>query len=75
MNFMVILQGQAKLLQVAFALGSPRGFACLLHRRQEKRNENRNNCDDDQEFNESKTPMDLRSKLSHKTPFDLAMQR
>ena len=54
MNVMVVVQRQPDLLQIVLALRSPGGFACLLYRRQQKSDQNRNNCDHHQQLNQRK---------------------
>ena len=50
----VIVAGQGDLFQVVHTLSAGRGFADLLHGRQEQANEDGNNRDHDQELNEGK---------------------
>jgi hypothetical protein len=47
--------GQPQLFEVVFALSSAGSLPRLLDGRQEQRNENRDNRDDDEEFNQSKS--------------------
>jgi hypothetical protein len=49
----VIVHGQADLLQIVDALDAPRGFTRRLNGRQQKRDQNRNDGDDDQELDQS----------------------
>ena len=49
----VIVQGQAPLLEVVGALAAAGGFAGGLHGRQEQGDQNANNGDDDEQFHES----------------------
>src|SRR5262249_30682537 len=50
-----VVQRQADLLQIVFALTAARGLARLLNRRQDQRDENANDGNDHQQFDERKT--------------------
>lgn len=48
----VVVQREAELLEVVLALSSPRGFASALHRREQQGDQDRDDCNDDEEFDE-----------------------
>ncbi len=52
---MVVVQGQAELLEVVRALRPPRGLAGRLDRGQQQRDENGDDCDDDEQLDQGKT--------------------
>jgi hypothetical protein len=52
MRVVVVVQGQADLLQVILALRAARRFAGLLHGRQQQCNQNGDNRNDDQQLNQ-----------------------
>ena len=52
----VIVNGQAELLEVVFATAAAGCFPRLLDRREEQGNQNRNDGDDDEQFNQGKSP-------------------
>jgi hypothetical protein len=47
------MKSEADLLEVVAAGTPTRGLTSLLNRREQKTNENTNNCNDDKQFNES----------------------
>jgi hypothetical protein len=47
---MIVVQGDADLMQIVFATGAARSLAGGLHGRQQKRDQNADDGDDDQEF-------------------------
>ena len=51
----VIVHGQADLLQIVDALGPPSGFACRLNGREQQRNQDRDDGDDYQKLDQGKT--------------------
>ncbi len=53
----VVQPGQPHLLEVVAALGSPRGLACRLHRRQQQRDEDPDDRDHDEQFDERESPL------------------
>jgi len=52
---MVVVQGDAELLEVVEALRSSRGFAGRLYRRQQQCDENANDRDNNQKFHQGET--------------------
>ena len=54
-RIVIVLHGQPELLQVVGALHAVGGFANLLHGRQQQSDEDRDDGDDNEQFNESKT--------------------
>ena len=52
---MVIVHGQADLLQIVDALGPPCGFARRLNGRQQEGDQDRDDGDDDQKLDQRKT--------------------
>jgi hypothetical protein len=48
----VVIQRQAKLLQVVATLSAPRGFSCHLNRWQQERDQDRNDRNDDEQLNQ-----------------------
>ncbi len=55
-DVVIVVEGQAQLLEVVLALGSPGGLAGLLHSGKQQRNQNGNNGNDNQQFNQRKAP-------------------
>ena len=53
-SVVVVVQCQAKLLDVVLALRAPRGFTGLLHGWQQQGDQHRNNCNDDQQLDQGK---------------------
>jgi hypothetical protein len=51
---MMIVQGDANLMQIVFATGAARGFAGGLHGRQKERDQDADDGDDDQKFDQRK---------------------
>jgi hypothetical protein len=49
------MQGQAELLEVVFALAAAGRFACLLHGREQERDQDGDDGNDDQKFNQRKS--------------------
>jgi len=65
---LIVVNSQGELLQVVCAPGAGRGFADLLHRRQQQANENRDDGNHNEQFNEGKTaPL----RLLHSPPQSL----
>ena len=60
-NIVVVVQRDANLLQVAFALSPPRGFASLLHCGKQQRDQN---CDD-RDYNQQFDQCECSSSLLH----------
>ena len=54
-HIVVAVKGEANLLEVIVAGGSPRRLSCLLNCRQEQPNKNANNGDDYEQLNERET--------------------
>lgn len=52
----VIVNGQADLLEVVFTTAATGCFPCLLDRREEECNQDGNNGDDDEQFNQGESP-------------------
>ena len=55
MDIVVVVKCQTELLEVVFALRSPRRFARLLDGGQEKSDQDGDDCDDDQQLNQRET--------------------
>ena len=55
-DVVVIMHGEAKLLQVVGALHAVGGFPDLLHRRQQQTDQNGNDGDHDEQLNEREAP-------------------
>ncbi len=58
MHIVIVVQGQADLLQIIGASRTPRTFAGRLHGRQEQRNENADDGDHHKQLHERKTTSD-----------------
>ena len=54
---MVVVQGQADLLEVVAALAAPRRLAGGLHGRQQQGDQHRDDRDDHQKFDQSESPL------------------
>ncbi len=54
------MEGQADLFQIVAALRPSSRFTSLLHRRQQKRDQDANDCDDNQKFYQGKRISSLR---------------
>jgi hypothetical protein len=61
---------QSDLLQIVLALSTTGGFACLLNRRKQKCDQNRDNRDYDQKFDQRETTRSegTKGQTLHKTP-------
>ncbi len=63
MDIQVVVQRQAELFQVVFALSAAGGFPRLLHCGQEQGNQDRDNRDDHEQLNQRKAL--LRAQRNH----------
>src|SRR5687768_4988382 len=52
----IVVKGNAKLLEVVAALHPPRSFARRLNGGQEQRHKNANDCNDNEQLDEGETP-------------------
>jgi hypothetical protein len=68
MNVGVIMDGEAKLLEVVGALSAPRRFTGVLDRWQQKGNQDADDRNHDEKFNQRKTETALRVGNHGKNP-------
>src|SRR5205814_6594243 len=64
-DILVIVAGQGELLQVVGALNPPRGLPSRLHRREQQRDQDRNDCDDDEELDQRETTPPMKFMNGH----------
>ena len=67
-SVMIAVHGDSQLLEVVLALSATSGFACLLNGRQQQGNQNGDNRNHDQQFDQRKTAVTIRSRHDGKLP-------
>ncbi len=60
MDIMIVVQGQAHLLEIVLALGAAGRLARLLHSRQQQGNQDRDDRDHDEQLNQGEPRLPLR---------------